>query len=210
MLNFNNAEKKKKSYMHQNLQRSKCYGCDFSNSNFDNVSFRGAHMKSCNFYGGSFKMTEFVGANFKDSQFRNAVFENAVFEGAKLEGVNFKGASFKNTFFVQTSLDNAINIDLDDPEIRVFNEMPVIEISSELTAIIEKLMINEFIKKSRVLDTKDKTINTLSVMILLEKFGEEILLKYLGKIESYMDRDFYTLSYIIRCVEKAMKEDEAI
>lgn len=210
MLNFNNVEKKNKSYMHQNLQKSKCFNCDFSNSNFDNVSFRGAHMKSCNFFGASFKSTEFVGTNLKGSDFRNAVFENAVFEGAKMEEVNFRGASFKNTFFIQTNLDSVKGIDQYNPEIRIYNEMPTVEMSSELTEIIEKLMANEFIKKSRVLDTKDKTINTISVIILLEKFGEEVLLNHLGKIEKHIDRDFYTLSYIMRCIEKVMKEDGAL
>ena len=59
-----------------------------------------------------------------------------------------------------------------------------------------------FVKKSRVLDTKDKTMNTISVMILIEKFGEEKLIKSLEQVEDHLDRDFYTLSYIIKILDK--------
>lgn len=202
MLNFNNMDKKNKSFMYQNLQRSKCFNTNFGYSNFDYACFRGAHMKNCRFNDCTFKGTEFMGSNMKESQFRNASFENAVFEGAKLEGVDFKGAKFKNTIFVATNLDTAMNLDLQDPNIRVFSEMPELDMSSELRTAVESLMKNAFVRKSRVLDTKEKTMNTVSVMILLEMFGEAALIENLAKVESALDRDFYTLSYIIKILEK--------
>lgn len=76
---YNNIEKKDKNFMYKNLARSNCYNCDFSNSNFDYVSFRGAHFKSSIFFGCSFKYAEFIGTNLKDSKFKNAVQLNCIF-----------------------------------------------------------------------------------------------------------------------------------
>lgn len=202
MFNYNNADKKNKSFMYQNLQKSKSYNSDFSNSNFDYVCLRGAHLKSCTFDGCTFKGAEFTGTNLKDSSFKNAIFENTVFEGAKLEGVDFRGAQFKNTFFVASQLEGVKYLDVDQPGITLYNEMPEIQMSEPLKIAVEKLMQNVYVKKSRVLDTKDKTINTVSVLILLDRFGEERLINALGEVENHLDRDFYTLSYIIKIIEK--------
>lgn len=202
MLNLKNTEKKNKSFMYQNLQRSKCFNTNFSNSNFDYACFRGAHMKACAFDGCSFNRSEFIGSNLKESRFKGAHFENTVFEGTKLEAVDFKGATFKNTYFVASDVHQALNLDLNNPEIHLFEEMPVLDLSPELQKAIEQLMTNKFVKNARVLDTKDKTMNTISVMILLEYFGEERLIEGIQLLESQLDRDFYTLSYLIKMMDK--------
>ncbi len=202
MLNLNHADKTKKNFMYQNLQKSKCYNTDFSNSNFDYACFRGAHMKSCLFNTCTFKGAEFIGTNLKDSQFKEAQFEYTVFEGVKLEGVDFKGAKFSNTFFVSTDVDKALNLNLTDEGIKTYSEMPIIDMDVTLMTAFETLMTNPYIKKSRVLDTKDKTLNTVSVMILLALFSQETLIEAFETIQSHIDRDFYTLSYLIKLIEK--------
>ena len=198
---YNNIEKKDKNFMYKNLERSNCYNCDFSNSIFDYVSFRGAHFKSCNFFDCSFKYAEFIGTNLKDSNFRNATFENAVFDSVKLEGVNFKDAKFINTIFLNTDLEKAKNLNVKDPNIKIFDEMPQLEISELLRNTILNTLENKFVKESRVLDTKDGTLNMLSIMILLENFEEATLIKGLDIIQAQLDRDFYTLSYIIKYIK---------
>lgn len=196
--NYNNIEKKDKNFMYKNLERSNCYNCDFSGSVFDFVSFRGAHFKSTNFFKCSFKYAEFIGTNLKDSEFRSAVFENAVFDSAKLEGANFKDAKFINTVFLATDISKAKNLTANTPGIRIFEEMPKIEISEELRAAVLEAMQNQYIKKARVLDTKDGGLNTLNIMLLLESFEEETIIKGLKLIVDKIDREFYTLSYIIK------------
>jgi hypothetical protein len=195
---YNNIEKKDKNFMYKNLERSNCYNCDFSNSIFDYVSFRGAHFKSSNFFDCSFKYAEFIGTNLKDSNFRNATFENAVFDSAKLEGVNFKDAKFINTIFLLTDVEKAKNLNTNSPGIKIFNEMPQPEISEELENAVLNAMKNKYIKDSRVLDTKDGGLNMLNLMILLENFDEATLIKGLDMLQTQLDRDFYTLSYIIK------------
>ncbi|ERI93413.1 pentapeptide repeat protein [Clostridiales bacterium oral taxon 876 str. F0540] len=196
--NYNNIEKKDKNFMYKNLERSNCYNCDFSGSIFDYASFRGAHFKSTNFFRCSFKYAEFIGTNLKDSEFRNAVFENAVFDSVKLEGANFKDAKFINTIFLSTDISKAKNINANTPGIRIFEEMPKLEISEELKAAFLTAMENKYIKKSRVLDTKDGGLNTLNIMLLLESFKEETIINGLKLIVTKIDREFYTLSYIIK------------
>lgn len=196
--NYNNIEKKAKNFMYKNLERSNCYNCDFSGSIFDFASFRGAHFKSTNFFRCSFKYAEFIGTQLKDSDFKNAVFENAVFDSVKLDGTNFKDAKFINTIFLSTDMSKAKNIDINTPGIRIFDEMPKIEISENLRAAILTAMENKYVKKSRVLDTKDGGLNTLNIMLLLENFTEETIISGLKLIVTKLDREFFTLSYIIK------------
>lgn len=196
--NYNNIEKKDKNFMYKNLERSNCYNCDFSGSVFDYVSFRGAHFKSTNFFKCSFKYAEFIGTNLKDSSFRSAVFENAVFDSVKLEGANFKDAVFINTVFLSTDISKAKNLTLNTPGIRIFEEMPKLEISEELRGAIIGAMENQYIKRSRVLDTKDGGLNMLNIMLLLENFDEQTIITGLNSIVAKLDRDFYTLSYILK------------
>ena len=199
---YNNIEKKDKNFMYQNLQRSNCYNSDFSNSNFDYVSFKGAHFKSCIFFKCTFRWAEFIGSNLKGSDFKNAVFENTIFDSVNLEGVNFKDAIFNNTIFLSTDLGKAKNLDCKNPDIRVFHEMPQLEISDELARAVENVMKNEHVKKARVFDTKEGNFNLLNLMILLDNFGEPELIKGLNIIEVQLDRAFYTLSYIIKLINK--------
>ncbi|AKN31655.1 pentapeptide repeat protein [Clostridium carboxidivorans P7] len=196
--NYNNIEKKDKNFMYKNLERSNCYNCDFSGSIFDFVSFRGAHFKSTNFLKCSFKYAEFIGTNLKGSDFKSSIFENAILDSVKLEDTNFKDVKFINTIFLSTDMSKAKNIDINTPGIRIFEEMPKLEISDELRSAVLTAMENKYIKKARVLDTKDGGLNTLNIMLLLENFTEETIIAGLKSIVTKLDREFYTLSYIIK------------
>ncbi len=200
-LKYNKAKKMDKNFMYQDLKRSNCYNTDFSNSNFNFTSLRGAHFKSCNFYGCTFKSSEIIGANLKRSKFKNAKFENTVFEGVNLEEVDFSGAKFKNVIFVDTDITKATNLNTNSPQIKVFEKMPEIDMSERLENAVKFAMKNEYVKKSRALDTKDGGINTVSVMILLENFKEKQLIDGLMLIGERIDKEFCTLSYIIKNLE---------
>lgn len=199
--NYDNIEKKDKNFMYKNLEKSNCYNCNFSGSNFDYVNFRGAHFKSTSFLNCSFKWSEFIGTNFKKSNFKNANFENTIFDSARIDGVDFKNAKFKNTIFVSTDISKARNLNINNPEIRIFNEMPKIEISEELKIAALNTFNNKFVKSSRVLDTKEGDLNYLNIMILLENFDEKTLIDGLNYITAALDRDFYTLSYLIKFIK---------
>ena len=199
--NYNNIEKTNKNFMYKNLEKSNCYNSDFTNSNFDFASFRGAHFKSCTFFKCTFKWAEFRGTNLKGSNFKNTFLENAIFDSVNLDGANFKDAEFRNTIFIGTDVEKAKNLNVKDPGIKIYTEMPQVNISEELRSTIENMMKNKYVKAARVFDTKDGGLNLLNIMILLENFDEETLIKGFNIIEAKFDRDFYTLSYIIRLLQ---------
>lgn len=205
-LNYNNQEKKEKNFTYMNLGRSNCYNCNFVNSNFDFVSFRGAHLKTCSFIKCSFIGSEFVGSNLKGSKFKNARFKDVIFEGANLDCADFKDAEYENVVFLECKLDNILNFDFGNEEITIYDEMPELEISSQLRDAVENAMSNEFIKKSRVLDTRTGSLHNLNLMILLNKFGEEAVVNGLNRIHNDIDREFFTLSYIIKLLNKYKNE----
>lgn len=199
-INYTNKEKINKNFMYKDLKRSNCYECDFSNSNFDFTSFRGAHFKSCNFYGASFKAAEFVGSNLRKSRFKKARFEDAIFEGVNLDGVDFAGTSFKNTIFVDSDVSKVKNLNTINVNIKIYDKMPELDASEALVEAIKDAMTNKYVKASRVLDNKDGEVNALSVIRLRHYFEEEILIGGLAKVKELVDRDFCTLSYIIKII----------
>ena len=201
--NYKNTKKLNKNFMYKDLKRSSCYDTDFSGSNFDYASFRGAHFKACNFFECTFKSVEFVGTNLKKSKFKKAVFENTLFESANLDGADFNGATFKNTIFLATDVTKASYLNLKNADVRIFDKMPEIEMSEGLEKAVKEVMRNEHVKASRVLDTKEGAMNTLSIMILLENFDEETLIKGLQVVEKKLDKSFSTLSYIIAFIKNA-------
>ena len=198
---YDNAEKTNKNFIYKNLRRSKCYNCNFSCSNFDYANLRGAHFKKCNFFRCSFKGAEFVGSNLKGCKFKEAKFEDTIFEEVNLDGVDFSDAKFKNTIFLDCDTTKAKNLNENTKGIRIFDEVPELEISEDLENIVTSLMDNQYIKKSRVFDTKDGNINKLTLLRLSEIFDEETLIEGFHYIKYEIDRDFYTLSYVIRLIE---------
>lgn len=203
-LSHKNVQKVSKNFMYQNLKGSNFYSTNFTSSNFDYTSFRGAHYKSCDFYGCTFKFAEFVGTNFKKSKFKEAKFEDTLFDGVNLDGVDFKGATFKNVIFLDTDLSKAVNLNVVQSEVKIYDKMPELQISDKLKEALELAMTNEFIKAARVLDTKNHEINTLSVMRLLENFDEELLIKGLNLATEKVDKHFCILSYLIKFLKDSV------
>jgi len=201
---YNNIEKTGKNFMYKNLERSNCYNCDFSNSKFDFVNFRGAHFKSCVFFECTFRWAEFIGTNLKGSDFKDTLFENAIFDSVNLEGTDFKDAEFINTIFLSTDVTKAKNFNIKQSGIKILNEIPEFEISDQLRTSVLNVMQNKYVKSARVLDTKDGGINIINLMILLENFDEETLIKGLNIIKDELNCDFHTLSYIIKFLKNNM------
>lgn len=203
---YNKAEKRNKNFMYMDFRRANCYNCDFSNSNFNYASFRGAHFKSCDFFEGKFEGTEFIGSNLKKSKFKKAKFKDVIFEGVNLDGVDFTGATFENVILVDTDIEKTVGMMFDLDEVHTFDKMPELEISENLKEAVLIAMENQFIKKSRVLDTKEGRINPISLMRLSTWFKEDLLIKGLKLCKEKIDRDFCTLSYIEKAIEKFIKE----
>ena len=199
---YDNADKSNKNFRYNNFFKAKCYACDFSNSHFEYASFRGAHFKKCNFFRGNFTCAEFIGSNLKGSKFKEAKFSNTIFEGANLNGVDFNGAKFNKTIFVGCDLSSSKNLNLNHPEIKIFDSMPEFNISDELKDAINVAMENEYVKRSRIFDTKDGDINGLTFMLLSELFDEKTLIEGMHYLKFEVDKDFYTLSYVVKLINE--------
>ncbi len=204
-MNYSHKEKVNMDFTSKDLRRSNCFNCDFSGSHFDYTSFRGAQFKACKFTGCTFDAAELVAVNFKNSSFKQVTFENTLFDSVNLEGVNFEGATFKNVIFVATDLSRAVNLELSGQDVKVFDEMPTLDISKELEKAAETAMKNEFVKYARVLDTKEGQVSPISIMRLLEEFDEQTLIKGLKMMKNGIEKDFCTLTTIIEAI-KAIKQ----
>ncbi|MGL4736029.1 MAG: pentapeptide repeat-containing protein [Cellulosilyticaceae bacterium] len=200
-IKYSNRKKVNTDFKGKDLRRSNCFGCDFSNSQFDETSFRGAQFKSCNFSGCTFDGAELVAANLKKSSFKQVKFVNTLFDTVNLESVDFEGATFENVIFVGTDVSKAMNLDLTNQDVQIFDEMPELEMSKELEKAVQGLLKNEFVKYARVLDTKEGQVSAISVMRLLEQFDEATLIEGLKKIKKSITQDFCTLNTITEAIE---------
>ena len=164
---YNKAEKRNKNFMYMDFRRGNCYNCDFSCSNFSYASFRGAHFKSCDFFECKFDSTEFIGSNLKKSKFKKSKFKNVIFEGVNLDGVDFSGATFENVIFINSDISKTSSMKFKEDEVKIYEDIPSFEISYSLKEAALKALENKYIKKSRVLDTKEGELNNLSLIRLI-------------------------------------------
>ena len=209
-MNYSHRQKTNADFTAKDLRRSNCFNCDFSGSHFDQASFRGAQFKSCEFSGSTFNGAELAAVNFKNSSFKQVAFENTLFDSVHLEGANFEGATFKNVIFVNTDLSQAIQLDLSGQDVKIFDQMPELDIDRDLERAAKVAMKNEFVKYARVLDTKEGRVSPISMMRLLEIFDEETLSIGLRKIKQDMNKDFCTLHTIIEAIQTMKLSDPAI
>lgn len=205
-INYKNKQKVGTDFSYKDLRRSNCYNCNFSEAQFNEVSFRGAQFKACKFNEATFVGAELVAANFKNSQFKGAKFEQVIFDSVNLENVDFEGATFKAVIFVNTDVTKALNMDLSGEGVQVFEQMPVLEMSKELQKTVVAAMTNEYIKYARVLDTKEGKVNPISMMLLLQEFEEETLIKGLKHLKKSVNENFSTLGFISEAIRNYSKE----
>lgn len=205
-INYKNKQKVGADFSHKDLRRSNCYNCNFSQAQFTDVSFRGAQFKACKFNEAKFEGAELVAANFKNSQFKGTKFEQVLFDSVNLENVDFEGATFTEVIFVATDLTKALNIDLSGQGVQVFEQMPLLEVSKELKKAVVAAMTNEYIKYARVLDTKERKVNPISMMLLLQEFDEETLIKGFKCLKKNVDKNFSTLGFVREAIHTYRQE----
>jgi len=207
-INFSNRKKLNTDFSNKDLKRSNCFSTDFTGSTFNNVSLKGAQFKNCNFTDCKFETAEFVATNLRNCKFVNTQFKNVIFESTNLDGVSFENATFENVIIVHTDVSKVINFDAEDKGIRLIVEQPELEVSDRLDRAIRASKKNEFIKKSGVLDSKDGKNNPISIMILLENFNEEVLITSFARLKAEIEKDFWTLNFLINQIKAYQAEDK--
>ena len=61
---------------------------------------------------------------------------------------------------------------------------------------IESLRTNDFVCRSNTLHLKQSKINMVTLFVLLQDYTQEDLINLIPRIPAYIDRDFYTISYL--------------
>jgi len=202
-ISYSNRKKLNADFSKKDLKRSNCYNTNFTGSDFSFSSLKGAQFKNCNFSECKFDASEFVATNLRNSKFTNVALKNVIMDSVNLDGVNFENATFDNVIISNCDITKAINLDTTTEGIRFFETTPSLAISERLERAIRSCKKNEYIKKSGVLDTKEGEINSLSVLLLLEVFSEEILISSLSKLKTSIDENFCTLSSFINMINEA-------
>ena len=207
IFSYNNSDKQNNNFMYKDLEKTKSYHTSFINARFTGTSLRAAHMKYCNFTNCVFTATEFIGTNLRGSKFISAKFVDCIFSGVVLDKANFKGAIFSNCYIVGVSGRSAYNFPDDLSGNVVLPALPLQDtISKELSAVIEPLRENDYIRRSHTLHLKNGKINTLTIMILNEIYSNDQLVQLLPLLPKIVTTQFYTVSHLKAFLKKAEKE----
>lgn len=185
--------------------KAQCFRANFSQASFFNVNFKGAILTSCSFKSASFSQVEFLGSNLKKSNFTNSTFKHCVFSGVLMKKANFKGCRFENCIFVNTNLGAAKNMTIDENN-TLLSHHPIVEVSSELMELFNGLRFHPKIQNSRVLHLKGGKLNSLTVMSLLQRLGENCLQRGLTNLQGNLPYRVVTANGLFNAIDRANRK----
>lgn len=200
---YEGHDSRESKFIHKSFNKTDSYNTNFSMAVFENTAFVGAKFKFCSFYGTVFDNCYLRGTLFRGGTLENAVFKNCiisatVFDRPKIKGIKFESCKVLSTTKISRFLLSSSFVDTE-----IFETYPsASDFSSELITVVEALRSNDFIRRSSVLHRKEKKLDTISLRVLVEKFGETFLIKNLEKLPELIVKEFYTLSYISHFLRK--------
>jgi len=192
-----------KKFIFKNFNKSVSFKTNLSNTTFQNTSLVATKFKYCSFYGAMFDGCLIRGTLFRKCNLESVTFKNSMISATIFEKVKFKGCRFINCKIVSSGnieqlipSDKLVNTQVLNqyPEDRLFNKT--------LIEVVEALRQNDFIRKSTVLHRKKKKIDTLSLQVLIEQFGEKFLICHLYDASQLINAPFHTLSYLQNILRK--------
>ena len=140
---------------------------------------------------------------------QNAVFKNSIISATIFDMCKIKGCKFENCKIISSSNLEKLLPNENFIETEIFDTYPTTEFfSEELLTIVESLRENDFIRRSSILHRKEKKLDTVSLKVLVEKFGEELLIRNLPELPKMIEKEFHTLSYIIHFLHKMQRCDK--
>lgn len=203
-----NHDAREKNFIYKNFNKSSSYHSNFSKSKFVSSSFIGTKFKFCSFFGSEFEECLIRGALFRKCNLQIATFTNCMLAANVFDRTKFKDCKFINCKIIGSSkaLQFIPQKNLEHTE--VVNSYPdESEFDSALIQQVESLRSHDHIRRSSVLHRKKGKIDTLSLKVLTEEFGEEYLIKNLSKLRDLVTREFHTLSYIQGILRKSSASD---
>jgi hypothetical protein len=206
---YTNHDTRDRKFINKDFNKTDSYHSNFSGTLFQNTSFIDAKFKFCALYGTKFENCFIRGSLFRrcnitNATFRNTIISATVFDRCKLNNCVFDSckiiSSTKLTNFLKESCFRDTDFFTDYPPETEFNPL--------LLKISEGLRANDFIRQSTVLHRKIGKLDTVSLKVLVEMFGEEFLIKNLNSLPSLITNQFHTLSYIVRVLQKIQDRDK--
>ncbi|WP_279211849.1 pentapeptide repeat-containing protein [Delftia acidovorans] len=190
-------------FIHKNFNKTDSYNTNFSGAVFENAAFIGAKFKFCSFYEAVFNSCYIRGALFRGANLQNSVFKKCIISATNFDRCKMKGAKFENCKIIASPKITSANSGIFLSGTEVFLTYPDIgEFNGDLIKAVESLRLNDFIRRSSVLHRKEKKLDTVSLKVLVEDFGEQFLLDKVGELPTLITKEFYTLSYISHFLRK--------
>jgi hypothetical protein len=205
---YTNHDSRESKYINKNFNKTESYHSNFSGVLFQNTSLIGAKFKFSAFYGAQFDSCYIRGTLLRKCNFEKALFKNSIISATVFERCNFKDAFFKNCKIVSsTKIEKFLPSDCFD-QTEILDAYPdEADFDPILISKTEDLRTNEFIRRSSVLHRKMKKLDTVSLKVLVDEFGENFLVSHIEKLPEIITKEFYTLSYIMHYLRKMQKYD---
>ncbi len=158
-----------------------------------------------------------VSASFKDCLIRGVLFrkcnlEHAVFSDCIIAASTFEKAKLKNAQFINCKVISSTNLRTFLPENSFVNTEFYDTYPSEssfdlaLVDVVNQLREHDFIRRSTVLHRKKGKLDTISLGVLVEEFGQSNLVAILPEAALSIEREFHTLSYIQNVLRKVIND----
>lgn len=202
---YTNHDASTKSFLLKNFNKAASYNSNFSDCTFDRTSLVGTKFKFCNMVRASFK-----GCLIRGTLFRKCNLEHAVFSDCIIAASMFERAKLKNAQFINCKVIGSTNLRTFLPEncfvnTEFYDTYPS-ESSFELALleVVNQLREHDFIRRSTVLHRKKGKLDTISLRVLVEEFGESNLVAIFPEAALLIEREFHTLSYIQNVLRKVV------
>lgn len=203
---YTNHDVREKKFINKDFNKSASYHSNFSQTEFINTSFLATKFKFSSFYGTVFKNCVVTGTLFRGCNLQNSVFENCIIRSSVFDKCKLKGAKFIKCYVNPSQFKKYPDLDFSscyiiEPKTSMF--------SAELLETIESLREHDLIRRSCIFHLKKGKLNLISVMALVDKFGEKDLIELLPLLPTVLTNQFYTISYIEKFLLK-LKESSNI
>lgn len=200
---YNNRDVRNSNFLNKNFNKTDSYHSNFSGAKFVNTSMIGAKFKFCAFYGTEFDSCYIRGALFRKANLRTAIFRTCIISASNFERCKFKDVMFENCKIIAAENIKKYASANSFIDVEFFYGYPAEKkFSPALIRIVKDLRRNDLIRRSTVLHRKRGKIDTVSLKMLVDTFGEDILISHLGRLPNMIMNEFYSLSYVVRALQK--------
>jgi len=200
---YTNHDSRGSKFINKNFNKTSSYQTNFSESEFTNTSLVGTKFKLSAFYSTIFdscyiRGTLFKKCNLQEAKFKDCIISASIFEQCKLKGARFERCKILSSTRINDTMSKVSFLDVEFfekyPDEAMFNP--------SLIDIMLNLRKCDSIRRSTVLHRKKGKLDTVSLKMLVDIFGEDFLIKHLDSLPDVITNDFYSLSYIIKALQR--------